>query len=84
MAKIAAAREVRYDRDLDVRGLNCPLPALRARMALRKMASGEILRVVSTERSSPRDMEIFAKKTGNALIKQMATRAEFVFYLRKA
>lgn len=84
MAKMAAAREVQYHRELDVRGLHCPLPALRARIALRKMSSGEILRVLATDRGSPRDMETFAKKTGNVLIKQSATRAEFVFYLRKA
>ncbi len=84
MAKVAAARELRYDRELDVRGLNCPLPALRARFVLRQMASGEILRIVATDRGAPRDFATFAKKTGHALVTQSTTRTEFVFYLRKA
>ena len=84
MAKTAAAMEPRHHRELDVRGLNCPLPALRARLALRQMSSGEILRIVATDRDAPRDMETFAKRTGNALVGQSATSTEFVIYLRKA
>ena len=84
MARAAApVRAPEYDRDLDVRGLSCPLPALRARIALGRMKGGEILRVVATDREAPRDFARFAQATGHALLAQSATRREFVFYLRK-
>jgi tRNA 2-thiouridine synthesizing protein A len=60
------------------------MPALRARIALRGMKAGEVLRVVATDRESPRDFERFARATGNVLVAKSATRREFVFYLRKA
>ena len=72
-----------FDRDLDVRGLSCPWPAMRARNALRGMKGGEVLRILATDPGSPRDFERFARATGNALVAQTATRREFVFYLRK-
>ena len=72
-----------FDRELDVRGLTCPLPALRARIALGRMKGGEVLRVIATDRESPRDFERFARATGNVLLAQSATRRQFVFYLRK-
>ena len=72
-----------FDRELDVRGLTCPLPALRARIALGRMKGGEVLRVVATDRESPRDFERFAHATGHVLLAQSATRRQFVFYLRK-
>lgn len=74
----------RHDREIDVRGFSCPIPALRARLALRQMASGEVLRIVATDRGAPRDFATFARSTGHSLIGQSATRREFVFYLRKA
>ena len=82
----AAAREdaPKHDRELDVRGLNCPLPALRARSALARMKSGEVLRVVATDRGAPRDFELFARNTGHRLVARSSSRREFVFYLRKA
>jgi tRNA 2-thiouridine synthesizing protein A len=79
-AKVAAPG---FDHEVDVRGLSCPMPALRARVALARMKGGEVLRVISTDRDSPRDFERFARATGNALVAQSATRREFVFYLRK-
>lgn len=72
-----------FDREVDVRGLSCPWPALRARKALGLMKDGEVLRVVATDREAPRDFERFARATGHALVAQTATRREFVFYLRK-
>jgi tRNA 2-thiouridine synthesizing protein A len=82
-AGVAAVAATRFDREIDVRGLTCPMPALRARLALARMSSGEVLRVVATDRESPRDFERFAAATGHALIARGATRGEFVFYLRK-
>ena len=57
-------------RELDTRGLNCPLPILKAKKALAEMASGELLRVVSTDPGSVRDFQAFARQTGNELVEQ--------------
>ncbi|PTT75219.1 hypothetical protein DBR42_29390, partial [Pelomonas sp. HMWF004] len=57
-------------RELDTRGLNCPLPILKAKKALAEMLSGELLRVVSTDPGSMRDFQAFARQTGNELAHQ--------------
>ena len=84
MAALKAAHTPGFDREIDVRGLTCPMPALRTRAALRLMKSGEVLRVVSTDRESPRDLRRLAESSGHTLLGQSATRREFVFYFRKA
>ncbi len=70
-------------RELDTRGLNCPLPILKAKKALAEMHSGEVLKVVATDPGSVRDFQAFARQTGNALIEQTSGAAEFVHYLRR-
>jgi TusA-related sulfurtransferase len=71
-------------RELDTRGLNCPLPILKAKKALAEMASGDLLRVVSTDPGSVRDFQAFSRQTGNELIEQVANDdAEFVHVLRR-
>jgi TusA-related sulfurtransferase len=70
-------------RDLDTRGLNCPLPILKAKKALSDMTSGELLRVVATDPGSVRDFQAFARQTGNELIEQRSEGAEFVHVLRR-
>jgi tRNA 2-thiouridine synthesizing protein A len=58
------------DKELDARGLNCPLPILKAKKALADMTSGQTLRVISTDAGSVRDFQAFAKQTGNELVAQ--------------
>ncbi|HMM85066.1 MAG: sulfurtransferase TusA family protein [Gammaproteobacteria bacterium] len=70
-------------RELDTRGLNCPLPILKAKKALAEMASGEVLKVVATDPGSMRDFKAFARQTGNELLEQVQTADEFVHYLRR-
>ncbi len=70
-------------RELDTRGLNCPLPILKAKKALAEMQSGEVLKVVSTDPGSTRDFQAFCRQTGNEIIEQGANGAEFVHYLRR-
>lgn len=70
-------------RELDTRGLNCPLPILKAKKALAEMLSGELLRVVSTDPGSMRDFQAFARQTGNELVQQNASADEFVHVLRR-
>ena len=71
------------DKEIDTRGLNCPLPILKAKKALSEMSTGQILKVVSTDAGSIRDFQAFAKQTGNELIEQQTVNAEFVHVLRR-
>jgi tRNA 2-thiouridine synthesizing protein A len=72
-----------FDKELDARGLNCPLPILKAKKALTDMTSGQVLRVVSTDPGSVKDFEAFSKQTGNALLEHSGTSSEFTFFLKK-
>jgi TusA-related sulfurtransferase len=70
-------------KELDARGLNCPLPILKAKKALTEMLSGEVLKVVATDPGSVRDFQAFARQTGNELVDQTNDDKEFVHYLRR-
>jgi tRNA 2-thiouridine synthesizing protein A len=72
-----------FNRDLDARGLNCPLPILKTKKALAEMVSGEVLRVVATDPGSVRDFQAFAKQTGNQLLAQSEENNEFVFFMQR-
>ena len=72
-----------HDKELDARGMNCPLPILRAKKALGELASGQVLRIVATDPGSSKDFEAFSKQTGNELLSSTAGEKEFVFYIRK-
>lgn len=71
------------NRELDTRGLNCPLPILKAKKALSEMISGELLRVVSTDAGSVRDFQAFARQTGNELVEQKTAGSDFSHVLRR-
>ena len=74
---------IQFQMDLDARGLNCPLPILKAKKALAEMATGEVLRITATDTGSVRDFQAFAKQTGNALLSQTQNGVEFVFLMRR-
>lgn len=74
---------MQIDQEVDARGLNCPLPILRAKKALAGMASGQLLRVVATDTGSLRDFQAFAKQTGNELVEQRTEGAVFIHVLRR-
>jgi len=71
------------DVELDTRGLNCPLPILKAKKALTAMESGQVLRVVSTDTGSVRDFAAFAKQTGNELLSQTTEGRDFIHILKR-
>jgi tRNA 2-thiouridine synthesizing protein A len=71
------------DKELDTRGLNCPLPILKAKKALTDMLSGQLLRVVSTDAGSLRDFQAFAKQTGNELVEQQTAGADYIHVMRR-
>ncbi|HWJ95016.1 sulfurtransferase TusA family protein [Noviherbaspirillum sp. UKPF54] len=72
-----------FHKELDARGLNCPLPILKAKKALAEMASGEILRVIATDPGSVRDFQAFARQTGNTLVDQSELDQEFIFFMKR-
>ena len=74
---------MQIDRELDARGLNCPLPILKAKKALSDMQSGQLLRVLATDAGSVRDFQAFAKQTGNELLEQLTVGTEFTHVLRR-
>ena len=71
------------DREIDTRGLNCPLPILKAKKALSEMTSGQTLKVISTDPGSVRDFKAFAKQTGNELLEQANEGADYIHLLRR-
>jgi TusA-related sulfurtransferase len=71
------------DKELDTRGLLCPLPILKAKKALAEMLSGQVLKVVATDPGSMRDFQAFARQTGNELVEQAAQGDEFTHFLRR-
>ena len=71
------------DKEIDTRGLNCPLPILKAKKALSDMLSGQLLKVVATDPGSTRDFQAFAKQTGNDLVDQKTVGTDFVHVLKR-
>jgi TusA-related sulfurtransferase len=71
------------DVELDTRGLNCPLPILKAKKALAGMESGQVLKVVSTDTGSVRDFAAFTKQTGHALLSQTTEGSDFIHIVKR-
>ena len=74
---------MKFDKELDARGLNCPLPILKTKKSLADMASGQVLKVVSTDAGSIKDMQAFANQTGNVLVSSAEKNGEYVFLMQK-
>ncbi|ALL65823.1 Molybdopterin biosynthesis MoeB protein [Paraburkholderia caribensis MBA4] len=76
--------EIQIHKEVDARGLNCPLPILRAKKALADMESGQILKVLATDPGSQRDFAAFSKQTGNEIVEVTTTSDKvFVFLMRR-
>ena len=74
---------MQVDREIDTRGLNCPLPILKAKKSLNEMQSGQLLRVVATDPGSVRDFQAFARQTGNELVEQQTAGSDYIHVLRR-
>ncbi len=72
-----------FDKELDARGLNCPLPILRTKKALGELATGQVLKVVATDPGAIKDFQAFAKQTGNELLSSAEAGGEFTFFMKK-
>ena len=74
---------LQIDREVDARGLNCPLPILRTKKTLNDMVTGQVVRILATDPASVRDFEAFARQTGNELVHKSEQDGAFVFLLRR-
>jgi tRNA 2-thiouridine synthesizing protein A len=72
-----------FDRELDVRGLNCPLPILRAKKVLGDLTAGQVLKVTATDPGSVKDFQAFSKQTGNELLSHSEAQKEFTFFMKR-
>ena len=72
-----------FDKELNARGLSCPLPIVKTKKSLNDMTSGQVLKVISTDTGSVKDMAAFAEQTGNTLLSTVEENGEFVFYMKK-
>jgi tRNA 2-thiouridine synthesizing protein A len=73
-----------WDEEIDASGLLCPLPVLRARKAIERLAPGAVLQILATDPGSVRDVQAFCEATGHALLEQAAQDGAFSFRVRKA
>jgi len=72
-----------FDKELDARGLNCPLPILRTKKALTDMSPGQVLKVLATDPGSVKDFQAFSKQTGHPLLSSEKASDEFIFFMKK-
>lgn len=73
-----------FTKELDASGLNCPMPILRAKKALKDLQSGDVLRIIATDPGSVKDFEAFAKQTGNELLDSKEEGDSFIYHLKKS
>lgn len=75
---------INADIELDARGLNCPLPILRAKKSMNELEAGQVLRIIATDPGSVKDFEAFSKQTGNELLESTEENGEFIYLLKKS
>ena len=73
-----------FNEELDARGLNCPLPILRAKKAINGLEAGQVLKIIATDPGSVKDFEAFCKQTGNELVSTAEDGGEFTFFIKKS
>lgn len=78
-----ACRMILFDAELDARQLACPLPILRTKKSLSQMSSGQVLRILATDKGAPKDFEVFCRQTGNELMASSEQDGEYSFLIRR-
>ena len=72
-----------FDKELDARGLSCPLPILKTKKSLNELTSGQVLKIVATDPGSVKDFDAFANQTGHALLSSTVEDKNFIFFMKK-
>jgi tRNA 2-thiouridine synthesizing protein A len=80
---VLTGKIMQFNKELDARGLNCPLPILKTKKALADMVTGEVLHVLATDPGSVRDFKAFSKQTGNELLSHLENSREFEYFIRR-
>jgi tRNA 2-thiouridine synthesizing protein A len=81
--QLVGEEAMNFDKELNARNMSCPLPIVKTKKALADMASNQVLKVISTDTGSVKDMAAFAEQTGNTLLSTVEENGEFVFYMKK-
>lgn len=71
------------DKELDTRGLNCPMPIMKAKKAMTEINAGQVLKVVATDPGSVKDFDAFVKQTGYEMLSSSQAGADFIFFIKK-
>lgn len=74
---------MKFDRELDARGLSCPLPILKTKKTLAELQSGQVLKIVATDPGSVKDMQAFSNQTGNPMLSSSQEDKDYIFFLQK-
>lgn len=80
----AASGAIACDAELDASGLSCPMPLLKAKLELNRLASGAVLKVIATDPGSQRDFRSFARLAGHELLHEETEAGTYRYWLRKA
>lgn len=83
LAKSLVMSGQQFDVELDARQLSCPLPILRCKKSLSQMDSGQVLRILATDKDAPKDFEVFCRQTGNELLSSNEQDGEYSFLIRR-
>jgi TusA-related sulfurtransferase len=75
---------IKVDQTLDCKGLLCPLPVIKTKQAIDKMATGQVLEMIATDPGSIPDMQAWSRRTGHELLEHKTQNGLFIFYIRKA
>lgn len=75
---------IQADTEVDARGLNCPMPILRAKKGIRELQAGQIMHVIATDPGAANDFPLFCRQSGNELIESSTSNGEHHFYIRKS
>jgi tRNA 2-thiouridine synthesizing protein A len=76
--------QVNFDKELDARGLACPLPIVKTNKTISQMTSGQVLRVMATDTGSVADMKAYSEQTGHQLLSSSQENGVYVFYLKRS
>jgi tRNA 2-thiouridine synthesizing protein A len=76
--------DIHYDQFLDTKGMNCPLPILKTKKAIETLLKDQVLKVVSSDAGSKKDMVSWAKRTSNEILKIEESSGTYTFFIRKS
>lgn len=74
---------MQYTNELDAIGLKCPLPILKCKKALSQLNTGEILKILATDKGAVKDFSAFCKQTGHELLQQTKVEDIYIFFIKK-